>query len=408
MSAGSTQRSSPHVVIAGAGIGGLATACALLQRGLRVTVLEQAGAPTEIGAGLQISANGARALFALGLERALQTVWCEPIGKEVRMWNSGESWKLFDLGVISRERYGAPYFMIHRGDLNRVLYAAVEALDPSAVRFGCRCIGFTQDADGISADVESGERVRGDVLIAADGVHSAIRNSLVGEQRAQFTGCVAWRGLVPAEKLPERLRRPVGVNWVGPGGHVVHYLLRGGDVLNFVGIIERDDWRVESWTEPGTMEECLRDFAGWHDDVRFMIGHVETPYKWALLSREPLRRWSHGRVTLLGDAAHPTLPMMAQGANMALEDALVLARCIDSFRADVAAGLRAYENARIDRTSRLVRAANDNARRFHNPVLGSLQGAKTYVEREWQENKVKQRYDWVFSYDPTTTPVGAN
>lgn len=403
-----TQRSSPHVVIAGAGIGGLAAACALLQRGLRVTVLEQAPTPTEIGAGLQISANGARVLFALGLERALQTVWCEPTGKEVRMWNSGENWKLFDLGAISRERYGAPYFMIHRGDLNRILYGAVEALGPSTVRFGCRCIGFTQDTNGIAAQLESGEWVRGDVLIAADGVHSATRNSLVDEQHAQFTGCIAWRGLVPTHSLPPRLRRPVGVNWVGPGGHVVHYLLRGGEILNFVGIIERSDWRVESWTAPGTVEECLRDFAGWHDDVLFMIRHVETPYKWALLSREPLQRWSYGRVTLLGDAAHPTLPMMAQGANMALEDALILARCVDSFRTDIPAGLQAYEKARIDRTSRLVRAANDNAKRFHNPILGSLRGAKTYIETEWQEERVKQRYDWVFSYDPTSTPVVVN
>jgi salicylate hydroxylase len=394
-------------LIAGAGIGGLAAACALLQRGLRVTVLEQAPAPTEIGAGIQVSANGARALFALGLEQALQTVWCEPTGKEVRMWNSGETWKLFDLGAVSRERYGAPYFMIHRGDLRRILHEAVAGLDPSALRFGCRCIGFTQDANGTTAHLESGEHVRGDALIAADGVHSAIRNSLVGEQHAQFTGCIAWRGLVPVSKLPQRLRHPVGVNWIGPGGHVVHYLLRGGEILNFVGIVERGDWQVESWTAPGTIDECLCDFAGWHDDVRFMIRHVETPYKWALLSREPLQHWSHGRVTLLGDAAHPTLPMMAQGANMALEDAIILARCVAAFRTDVPAGLLAYERARIDRTSRLVRAANDNARRFHNPVLGSLDGARRYVETEWQEEKVTQRYDWVFSYDPTTAPIAS-
>ena len=387
------------VLIAGAGIGGLTAALALIRGGFRVSVIEQARELAEIGAGVQISANGAHALFSLGLEPALKQVWCEPAGKEIRLWSTGETWKLFDLGAVSRERYGAPYFMIHRADLHRILLDAVKAAAPDAITLGARVTGFEQDANGVTVLREDGTRMQGDALIGADGVHSRIRNALFGEMPARFTGLLAWRGLVPMERLPERLRRQVGTNWVGPGGHVVHYPLRSGALMNFVGTAERDDWQVESWTERGTTDEALNDFPGWNEDVQTLIRYIETPFKWALLGREPLARWTIGRVTLLGDAAHPTLPMMAQGANMAIEDGVVLARCLDAYD-DLPAALQAYEGARRDRTSRLVRAANDNASRFHNPALGNAEGAAHYVGTEWQEAKVKQRYDWVFEYDP--------
>jgi salicylate hydroxylase len=394
----------PHILIAGAGIGGLAAALALIKRGYRVSVIEQARELAELGAGVQISANGAHALFSLGLEPALQKVWCEPAGKEIRLWSTGETWKLFDLGAVSRQRYGAPYFMIHRGDLHRILLDAVQAAAPDAITLNARVSGFEQDGGGVTVICEDGRRIAGDALIGADGVHSRIRNALFGEMPARFTGLLAWRGLIPMERLPERLRRPVGTNWVGPGGHVVHYPLRGGELMNFVGTAERDDWRVESWTERGTTDEAMNDFRGWNADVLTLIRNIEAPFKWALLGREPLERWTIGRVTLLGDAAHPTLPMMAQGANMAIEDGVVLARCLDA-HADRPIALQAYEAARRERTARLVRAANDNASRFHNPALGNAEGAARYVDTEWQEAKVKQRYDWVFEYDPVKVAI---
>ena len=392
-----------RILIVGAGIGGLTAALALLRGGHEVAVYEQAPWLAELGAGVQISANGSRVLFALGLEPAIRRVWSVPSAKEIRLWNTGEIWKLFDLGAESVARYGAPYFMIHRADLHTALRDAVEALAPGAIRLDARCVSFDDDGRSITLHLANGESVTGGALIGADGVHSRIRNALVGDDKPHFTGCMAWRGLVPVETLPAHMRRNVGVNWVGPGGHVINYLLRRGEIFNFVGIVERD-WRVESWTERGTREECAADLAGWHPDIHDIVRNIETPYKWALLGREPLARFSHGRVTLVGDAAHPTLPMLAQGANMAIEDGLVLARCLAAYD-DVETALARFDAARVDRTAKLVRGANEMAKRFHNPALREAAGAKAYVDAQWNEETVKQRYDWIFQYDAARVAV---
>jgi len=392
-----------RILIVGAGIGGLAAALALLRDGHDVAVYEQADRLAELGAGVQISANGARALFALGLEGAIRRVWSEPAGKEIRLWNTGETWKLFDLGAESAARYGAPYFMIHRADLHTALVDAVRAVRPDAIHLGARASGFDDGGKSVTLHLANGERVSGDALIGADGVHSRIRNILLGDDKPEFTGCMAWRGLVPVDKLPAHTRRNVGVNWVGPGGHVINYFLRRGEIFNFVGIVERD-WRVESWTERGTREECAADFAGWNEDIHAVIRNIAEPYKWALLGRTPLTRFSYGRATLVGDAAHPTLPMLAQGANMAIEDGMVLARCIAAYD-DAETALAHYDAARIERTAKLVRGANEMAKRFHNPALADAAGAKAYVDAQWNEEVVKQRYDWIFSYDATRVAV---
>jgi len=393
------------ILIVGAGIGGLTAALALLQRGHDVEVYEQAEQLGELGAGVQISANGSRVLFALGLEAALREVWCEPAGKEIRLWNTGETWKLFDLGAESAARYGAPYFMIHRGDLHQVLIDAVRALKPDAIRLGARCTGFEDDGRSVTLHLANGEPINGDALIAADGVHSVIRKQLFGGDTAQFTGCVAWRGLIPVAKLPPRFARNVGVNWVGPGGHVINYLLRRGELFNFVGIVERSDWRVESWTDKGTREECAADFPGWHEDIHELIRNIEQPYKWALLSRDTFGRYTIGRATLVGDAAHATLPMLAQGANMAIEDGMVLARCMSLTELPIAVRLERYNVVRHDRTRKLVQGAAEMAKRFHNPALAEAAGAKAYVDAQWNETTVKQRYDWIFEYDATTVAI---
>jgi salicylate hydroxylase len=387
-----------RILIVGAGIGGLTAALALRRRGFDVVVLEQARELSEIGAGLQLSPNATRTLFRLGLQAGLERIASQPSSKLVRLWNTGQTWKLFDLGAASIETYGYPYLMLYRPDLQTVLADGLCAAAPEALRLGARCIGLRQTGPTVTVELEGGETVEGDALISADGVHSVVRRLLFGADAPRFSGCLAWRGVIPAERLPEVLARPVGVNWVGPGGHVIQYPLRAGALVNFVGIIERDDWQRESWTEPGSVEECLRDFAAWNDDVHTLIRAIDVPYKWALMVREPMDRWTEGRVALLGDACHPTLPFLAQGAAMAIEDGYVLASALAT-GADLENALKRYEQLRLDRTSRIVRGSAANAARFHNPVLASAEGAAHYVDREWREDAVRERYDWLFRYD---------
>ncbi len=397
------RNSKTHILIAGGGIGGLTAALALLKRGFDVDVYEQASELKEVGAGVQLSPNGNRVLFELGVGEALMALSCEATGKEIRLWNSGHTWKLFDLGAVSVARYGYPYLTVYRPDLIEVLAQAVRAIKPDAIHLKAHVLGFTQDAHSVTLQLENGT-VQGDALIGADGVHSVIRQGLFGADEPEHTGLMAWRGVIPMERLPEHLRRPVGTNWVGPGAHVVNYPLHGGALMNFIGVVERSDIPVESWSVRGSQDDCLKDFAGWHDDVQRMIQATDTPFKWALMQRAPMARWSEGRVSLLGDACHPTLPFLAQGAVMALEDGFILARALEA-DTDIAKALRRYEAARLERTRRIVQGAADNTKRFHNPELASVEGASAYVDREWNEERVRQRYDWLFTYDVTQVPI---
>lgn len=394
-----TSQFNSTFIIAGAGLGGLTAALAMQRRGMRVRVLEQAPELKEVGAGIQLSPNANRVLYQLGLESALTEVARPTDGKRIRLWSTGQTWKLFDLGAEAVARHGYPYLTIYRADLHRILADAVLANDPKAIQLGCRVESFEDNGDGVTVHLASGDRVEGRALIGADGVHSRIRSALAGADSAVFSGTVAWRGVISADKLPAHLRQPYAFNWVGPGAHVIHYPLRQGALVNFVGILEREDWQVESWTERGSADECARDFSGWHEDVQTLIHALDEPFKWALMLREPLQTWSKGRVTLLGDACHPTLPMLASGAAMAIEDGYVLARALEAHAGDIAEAFSRYERARVDRTASVVRGSAENARRFHNPALAHAEGAAAYVDTEWTEARVRERYEWLFSYN---------
>lgn len=391
-----------RVLIAGAGIGGLTAALAALRQGHEVEVYEQASELKEVGAGVQLSANGTRVLYALGVGEELKSLSCEATGKEIRLWNTGETWKLFDLGKVSIERYGFPYVTVYRPDLLDVLARAVRRLKADAIHLGRKCVGFTQTDGEVRLDLEDGTTATGDALIGADGVHSTIRQTLFGADKPQFSGIIAWRGIIPMERLPARMERRVGVNWVGPGGHVVHYPLRGGAVLNFVGALERTDWQIESWSARGTTEELAADYRGWHEDIQTLIRNIPVPHKWALMVRPPMPRWTVGRVTLLGDACHSMVPFLAQGAVMAMEDGLILARALTELDGDVASRLARYEEARRERTRRAVEGSADNIARFHDRALADPVGARQYVEREWAGHNVASRYEWLFRYDALT------
>ena len=385
--------SGGRILIAGGGIGGLAAALCLARAGFETVVFEQAPEFGEIGAGIQLSPNCSRVLHHLGLAPALEKCAFLPEGTEFRAWKTGRLIASSTLGEAVRERYGAPYYHIHRGDLLALLVEAARQNQAIELRESARVEGFSQDASGVRITVNGGSE-EGDALIGADGIHSTVRAGLFGAEAPTFTGNVAWRALVPADRLPRGMLNPVGTVWWGPGRHFVCYYLRGGALLNCVCVVEKDGWEVESWTERGEHTELKGDFAGWHEHIRILIDNMDrgSLYKWALHDRPPMARWGKSAVTLLGDACHPTLPFMAQGAAMAIEDAAVLAQCLKTDD-EIAIGLKRYEELRRERTTLVQNGSRRNARLFH------ARGLKAWLRNLAASRGAGRVTDSLFRYD---------
>ena len=231
-----------------------------------------------------------------------------------------------------------------------------------------------------------------------------VLKQLFGDGSPTYSGWMAWRGVISIDRIDPAVVRQGGTNWVGPGRHVIQYPLRAGKLMNFVGIVETDRWIAESWTQRGTHAECHADFEGWHPEVHELIRRIDTPYRWALMTRPPLPTWTKGLVTLLGDASHPTLPFLAQGAVTAIQDGFVLARARGEV-SNVDEALKRFEAARIGPTTKIVEKSTENGRRFHNAELASADGAAAYVDREWRPERVGERYHWLFDYRVDEIPL---
>lgn len=390
------------ILIAGGGIGGVTAALALLKHGFDVEVLEQAAGLSEVGAGIQISPNGARVLHALDLLAQVEQIAFRPERIEMRFGRSGRKVFTIPLAAEAVHRWGAPYLHIHRADLLDVLAAELRGKAPRAIRANAKVEGYVVTDKLVEVRLAGGDRVVADVLIGADGIKSAIREQMLGPEAPRFTGCVAWRAVVPVLALGHLLPPPTACVWVGEGKHAVTYRLRRGELANFVGVVERDDWRHEGWTEKGERQDALRDFAGWHPTIGAMIGNAKDLYRWALFDRDPLTRWTDGRVALLGDACHPMLPFMAQGATMAMEDAWALATQLKR-HADPVAALVSYEQARKGRTAKVQAAARANAGIFHRRTLLGKLGTygPMWLGARLLPSAVHARQDWIYGVDVT-------
>jgi salicylate hydroxylase len=349
------------IAVIGGGIGGLAAALSLIAAGFDVHVYEQAQALREVGAGIVLTPNATRLLYRLGFAEKLKALGVAAVAWRQRRWDDGRTLMFTPVAV----KPGAPamFFTSHRAD---VLSMLIEALPAERLHLGHRLTGFTDRGDRVEMQFTNGSAVEADMLIGADGIHSTVRGLLFGAERPRFTGCVAYRGLVPAERLKD-LDLPLESQlWLGPGKHFVHYPVQGARLVNFVCLINRDAWTKESWTEPGEVADALAAFAGWHAQVRSIISAVDETFVWGLFDRAPLPRWSVDRVTLLGDACHPMLPFMAQGAAQAIEDAATLAALLTR-SGDVIETLRRYESLRLPRTARIQSIAAGNKTRNHLP-----------------------------------------
>lgn len=388
------------IIIAGAGIGGLTVAACLLTKGYEVHIYEIAPELGEIGAGIQSSANAVRVLYDIGLKQELEKVAVRPKAYNFRVYDSAEIIQSMPLGETHEERFGAPYYQIHRADIHRILAEKVLELSPNCITLNAEAVSFEEDADSVTLIMADGSSATGEVLIGADGIKSAVRKQIAGDTPAIYTGQVAWRALIPADKLPDNFLEPNVDVWCGPGNHAVIYYLRSGEVLNFVGLVAHEGWTEEGWTVKCPWEDLKAEYAGWHPTIQTIIDAADRDecYRWALNNRKALPFWSTKRATLLGDSAHPTLPYLAQGAAMAIEDSAVLTRCLETCE-KAADALDLYQRNRIGRTTRIVNESTANATLFQKSNVQELK------EAFGKRNIDKERSDWLYSYNALTVPL---
>lgn len=389
-----------RIIVAGGGIGGLSAALALARAGFSVEVMEQADALREVGAGLQLSPNATKVLRALGVLDRVEAAASRPDALELRIGRTGQRIFTIPMGARAEKRYGAPYLHVHRADFVAALRDAAEAAG-AKVTLASRVAAFTREGKVVRVGLDSGEIVEAGLLIGADGMHSAVRRQMFGEDHPRFTGSVAWRCLAPAKAgigLPE-----AAVVWAGPGRHAVTYRVRRGELINFVGVVEQSEWRDESWSEAGDKAELRELFRKWAKPVVAVIDAAGTPSRWGLFDRDPLERWTKGRVALLGDACHPMPPFQAQGAAMAVEDAFVLARCLTEQPDQPENALRTYETLRKPRTTKVLLSARANMGVFHRSNLASQ--IATYAPMRAADSLlpgfVRSRQDWIYGFDVT-------
>ena len=395
-----------HAVIAGAGIGGLAAAVALSRAGLRVTVLERAPVVEETGAGLQLAPNATGLLRELGILDRVMKFALTPESLRIRRARDGHELARLPLGPIADFRWGAPYIVIHRADLQRVLFECCAADSAITIETGMTVAGFATSTTGVEVAVRpmAGEnrRIDADLLVGADGLRSTVRSriGLGMTDEPVWSGRIAWRALVPAAEAPDAARRLETGLWLGSKAHLVHYPLRDGALINVVAITE-DGWRGEEapdlWSISGEGRDVTTRFARWHADARALVAAAKSWKRWPLFDRNPVRRWTLDRVALLGDAAHPMLPFFAQGAAQAIEDAAALGR---AFRRvpGVRAALTDYENARVARAGAVVIASRRQGAIYHMGGLPAL--ARDLTMRGLGAHRMMSRLDWLYNFKP--------
>ncbi len=343
---------APPILIAGGGIGGLGAALALARAGLSVRLFERAPAFREAGAGIQLGPNVFAMFDRLGVRAAMLAEAAIPHALVMRCALRGAEIARVPLEGMEA-RYGQPYAVIHRGDMLEALLTACRAMpDRIALETGRAALGFTQDAAGVTLALEDGGQVRGAALIGADGLWSRIRGQVIGDGPPSVSGHIAYRAVLPMDQVPEGIARDVVQLWAGPRLHLVHYPLRRGALMNLVAVFHSDHY-AEGWDEAGDPALLWQQFEGTRPEVRALLARIETWRFWVLCDREPRRGWTAGRVTLLGDAAHPMLQYLAQGATMALEDAVCLADQLRLHGGDVARAFADYEALRVLRTARV-------------------------------------------------------
>lgn len=385
-----------HVIVVGAGLGGLTAALAMQRAGFRVSVFEQVAELGEVGAGVTITPNGSHVLeHLLGVE-VIRRIARVPATGAIKHFKTGAVLMETNSGKRLLEGYGAAYYQVHRADLHAALADAVRAMDPDCIHVACGFSDLTETGTGITATFHNGRSAEGDILVGCDGIRSTVRQALWGAEQVTFTGYIAWRGLVPMDALEAAVVVPDSAAFAGPSRTFARYKVRGGTLVNYVAFSRRDEWAEEGWSVPSEIADLQAEFSDFAPEVQAIIAATppERCFKWGLFDREPLAQWTRGRATLLGDAAHPMTPFLAQGAVMAIEDGMVLARALKA-SADWPEGLARYEAARRERGSFVMRESHVNAQRMYSRDPGQ------YTTSSHQSAEALGLY----AYNPVTVPV---
>ena len=380
------------ILIVGAGIGGLVSALCLNKKGYEVEIYEQSEVLSELGAGVQLSPNATRVLDYLELTDDLKPHIFEPRSFQFLNYKTEKIISKRELGLKIQDDFGFPNFDVHRADLQKVLLNKVEE-EGIKILTNMKVIDVGNEENKAYIKINE-EKIKADIVIGADGIHSVVREKLFEKKESSFTGNVAWRMLIPVDLLPRDLILPDTTVWLGPKKHFVSYHVSGGKNLNCVCLVEQDGWTNESWSERGNIEDLREVYNGWNQTIETLlkIANPNTLYRWALHDRPPMKQWSKGRITLLGDAAHPMLPFLAQGAAMAIEDGAVLADCISSYK-DNEKSLKYFEQIRKPRTSFVQLAARRNAKILH---LSGIAAFFRNIVMGYAGNKI---FNKLYSYD---------
>lgn len=390
--------SDEAVLIAGAGIGGLAAALAIRAGGRRVSVVEKAERLEAVGAGLQLSPNSVHVLDALGLGSTVRAASFRPEAIRIMSMRTDREIAQVPLGSTAEQRYGAPYLTLHRGDLQSILLQAARQRDNLELRLGTGLRDATQDANGVTADLETAsgnDRIQAGALIGADGVWSTVRRRVLGIRQAVYSGRTAYRAVLPIDQVPPEWQEVTGL-WLGADAHVVHYPFQRGEGFNIVALV-KESWEAEGWSEPASSDSLLAKFTHAPKGLRALLERPQAWLKWALCGMDPGSIWVEGRIALLGDAAHAMLPFVAQGASMAIEDATVLGQCLAG-NGNAADALAAYEGKRRERADKVLRTARENDGIYHMGFPMSL--ARDAILSRISPARLLSRYDWLYGWQP--------
>ena len=372
-----------HIGIAGGGVGGLSAAIALQAQGHRVTVFEQARGFSRVGADINLTPNVVKAIDGLGAGAAIRRLGARPTFRISRDWDTGQETSRLGMSDVAEQQYGAPQVTIHRAD---IIAALAERFPIEHIQFGKRTMGVEQNDQGVTLRFEDGSAQTFDAVVGADGIHSRVRAAVFGDEYPRFTGVVPFRSVVPTERVQHVPEIEAFTKWWGPTpqSQIVTFPLNQGKETFIFATTGQDSWTEESWTSEGDVNELRGFYKDFHPDARALLDACDTTLKSALYERDPLPHWSQGTVTLLGDACHPMLPFMAQGAGMAIEDAVVLGRCLGpaTDRASATTALQRYEKTRLERTAKIQIGSRGN---------------------QWM--KTQGNADWVYGYDAWNVPL---